>query len=143
MAGRHGYDAGMRNPLLFVAFAGMLIAAAPATRPTTRPTLRKDVNVEEFDKLVQGGKHVILDVRTAEEYAAGHIPGAVLIDVKKPDFAERIEKLDKGKTYLVHCRSGVRSVTACTAMEKAGFKDCYNLLGGIKAWGDAGKPVEK
>lgn len=133
----------MRTPLLFVAALGMLIAAAPTTRPTTRPTQRKDVTVEAFDKLIQDGRHVILDVRTAEEYAAGHIPGAVLIDVKKPDFAGRIEKLDKSKTYLVHCRSGVRSVTACTVMEKAGFKDCYNLLGGIRAWGEAGKPVEK
>jgi phage shock protein E len=138
------YNAGMKTNLLFLAVLGMLVAAAPTTRPSTRPsTRRKDVDVAEFDKLVQTGKHVILDVRTAEEYAAGHIPGAVLIDVKKPDFQEKIDKLDKGKTYLVHCRSGVRSVTACTAMEKAGFKETYNLLGGIRAWAEAGKPVEK
>jgi phage shock protein E len=103
----------------------------------------KNVNVDEFAKLRDGKTNVVLDVRTAEEYKAGHIPGAVLLDIKSPDFQEKVAKLDKSKTYLVHCAAGGRSARACKQMEGLGFSNLVNLSPGFKGWEKAGKPVEK
>ena len=114
----------------------------PASAPTTHPA-RKDVGVDEFEKLWKEKKGVVLDVRTTKEYQAGHIPGAVNIDVNASDFDKKVAELDKSKTYLVHCASGVRSVRACDKMNRMDFKQLINLQGGIKAWEKAGKEVEK
>jgi phage shock protein E len=103
----------------------------------------KNVTVEDFAKLAEDKQHVILDVRTAAEFNAGHIAGAVNLDVNAPDFQDKAAALDKGRTYLVHCASGVRSVKACHALAKLDFPNLYNLTGGFKAWAKAGKPVEK
>src|SRR6476646_3738354 len=127
----------------------MFLAAEPAknpkptTAPATRPAGRRDVGVEEFEKLWRDKKGAVLDVRTAKEFEAGHIPGAVNIDVNSPEFDKKVAQLDKDKTYLVHCASGVRSVRACEKMNRMDFKQLINLQGGIKAWEKAGKPVEK
>ena len=59
------------------------------------------------------------------------------------DFEAKAAALDKGKTYLVHCASGIRSVRACEKLEKLDFPSLYNLPGGFKAWVKAGEPVEK
>ena len=103
----------------------------------------KNADVAEFDKLRADKKNVVLDVRTKKEFDAGHIRGAVNIDVNAPDFDEKVARLDKGKTYLVHCGAGVRSVKACEKMGKLEFPKLVNLEGGLKAWEKAGKPVEK
>ena len=120
-----------------------LLAAAPTTNPTTRPAGRRDVGVEEFEKLWKDKKGVVLDVRTVKEYQAGHIPGALNSDVNAGDFEKKVAELDKNKTYLVHCASGVRSVRACEKMNRMDFKQLINLQGGMKAWEKAGKAVEK
>ena len=103
----------------------------------------KNVGVEEFEKLRADKHKQVLDVRTASEFAAGHVPGAVNIDVNGPDFEEKIAALDKDKTYLVSCAAGVRSATACSKMSRLKFTSLYNLEGGFKAWEKAGKAVEK
>jgi rhodanese-related sulfurtransferase len=111
---------------------------APAPRPAY-----KNVNPDEFDKLRQNKTNVVLDVRTKKEYQEAHLPGAILIDITGDDFDQEIAKLDKNKTYLVHCAAGGRSSRACKKMEALGFKNLYNLEGGMTAWQKAGKPVEK
>ena len=104
----------------------------------------KNVDPEAFDKLRKSEKNaVVLDVRTEEEYKQGHIPGSVLVDFNSPDFDKALGKLDKSKTYLVHCASGGRSARACKKMDTLNFSKVYNLEGGITAWEKAGKPVEK
>jgi rhodanese-related sulfurtransferase len=104
----------------------------------------KNVGVEEFDKLRADKKNVVLDVRTAREFATGHIAGAVNIDWNGADFEKQAAALDKSKTYLVHCAAGGRSAKACALMNgKLNFPSCYNLEGGMRAWEKAGKPVEK
>lgn len=70
---------------------------------------------------------VILDVRTADEFAQSHLSGAQNIDFLKPDFKENIEKLDKNKTYKLYCRSGNRSGQAMAILKSIGFKDIENL----------------
>jgi rhodanese-related sulfurtransferase len=82
---------------------------------------------------------VIIDVRTAEEYAQDHIEGAINLDFKSPLFeADLLSALDKDKTYLIYCHSGNRSGQARDLMEGLDFTEVYNLLGGITAWRDAG-----
>ena len=94
----------------------------------------KNINAEEFDKLSKQDDTIVLDVRTPEEKVEGFIDGATQINIMGPDFAEKIKSLDKDKTYLVYCRSGNRSGTACGFMASNGFDNLYNLEGGIQAW---------
>ena len=103
----------------------------------------KNVAVEEFDKLRADKQKQVLDVRTASEFARGHIPGAVNIDVNGADFEKKVAVLDKDKTYLVNCAAGVRSARACGKMSQWKFTNLYNLEGGFQAWEKAGKAVEK
>ena len=103
----------------------------------------KNVGVEQFDKLRDNKANVILDVRTEKEFKAGHIPGATLVDFNSPDIDERIAKLDKSKTYLIHCAAGVRSAKACKKLEAAGFTNLVQLPAGFQGWKKAGKPIEK
>jgi len=103
----------------------------------------KNIDVAEFEKLRADKKNVVLDVRTQKEFEAGHIPGAVNIDVNAPDFPEKVAKLEKNKSYLVHCGAGVRSAKACDKMSHLAFPRLYNLEGGFKAWETAGNKPEK
>jgi phage shock protein E len=130
--------------MVAVLFCGTAAAADQTSpKPTGKPVVR-NVKVEAFDELRRTEKDVVLlDVRTREEYQKGHIPGAILIDFMADDFAQQIAKLDKSKTYLVHCASGGRSARACRKMADADFSRMYNLEGGMAAWEKAGKPVEK
>ena len=64
---------------------------------------------------------VILDVRTAEEYADGHLPGAINIDKLQDDFADKVDALDRDKTYLLICRSGRRAKAAAQIMLASSF----------------------
>ena len=103
----------------------------------------KNVGVDEFAKLATQDQAVILDVRTTREFQAGHLAGAMNIDVNAPDFTQRAGRLDKSRTYLVHCASGVRSVKACKELTQLGFSSLVNLTGGFRAWVKAGQPVLK
>jgi rhodanese-related sulfurtransferase len=96
----------------------------------------EDVEVAAFAELMAKENTVILDVRTPRETSKGIIEGAMVIDIMKGDFAEKIKELDKEKTYLVYCQSGKRSVTACNAMAEQGFTKLYNLKKGYRVWKD-------
>ncbi len=86
-----------------------------------------------FKSNFESNNGVLLDVRTPEEFAAGHIEGSVNIDIFNPDFRDQIDALDKNKEYFVYCRSGNRSGQACMLMAELGYKS-NNLMGGIGAW---------
>jgi rhodanese-related sulfurtransferase len=84
---------------------------------------------------------VILDVRTESEWDEGIIANAIKLDINKGQaFIYGLEELDKNKNYYVYCRSGVRSAKACEMMNELGFKNTYNLMGGILNW--EGETVE-
>lgn len=123
-------------PLLFVCLCAIRLVAA-------EPKDFKNLGIDEFDKMRKEKNTLVLDVRTPLEFAAGHIPGATNIDWYASDFADKVSKLDKSKTYLVHCASGGRSAKACAKLKQFNFKECHNLVGGFKAWEKGGKPVEK
>ena len=90
--------------------------------------------------LAAGGVEII-DVRTPEEFAEGHLPGADLIDISAPDFVDRIEALDRSATYFVYCRSDNRSGQATALMADLGFDSIYELEGGTVAWLASGRPL--
>lgn len=96
-----------------------------------------------FDQKLHELKNVqLVDVRTPEEYQSGFIKGAVNINLNAADFSSNIEKLDKEKPVMVYCKGGGRSAKAAAQLKKAGFKNVYDLEGGIMAWQNAELPVE-
>jgi rhodanese-related sulfurtransferase len=114
---------------------------------TIAQTVKKDsiqvLSIAEFEQLSAKKKSKIIDVRTPEEAAEGHLVGATTINFLGANFASEVQELNKNKTYLLYCRSGSRTRKAADAMQKMGFKHVYMLEGGITAWNEAGKPLEK
>jgi rhodanese-related sulfurtransferase len=99
------------------------------------------VKADEAVKMIDSGERTVIDVRSPEEFAAGHVVGALNIDVNGVDFSDQIADLDPEQPYLVYCRSGNRSATAAAAMEDAGIKDIADA-GGLADLARAGAPVE-
>jgi rhodanese-related sulfurtransferase len=103
----------------------------------------ENYDVKEFAELITDSSVVILDVRKTDEFAEGHIKGAILIDQFQSDFVEQAkDKLPTDKTIAVYCRSGRRSANAAGKLSDIGYK-CVNLKGGILAWKEANMPVIK
>lgn len=99
------------------------------------------VPASAFEKEIKADSVQLLDVRTPEEYADGHIDGAVNINVQSDDFRDMaVRKLSKDSTVLVYCRSGRRSLTAAEILTELGYK-VINLKGGIIEWEENGFPV--
>ncbi len=87
------------------------------------------------EKLAKEADYVLLDVRTPQECAEGIQQGAIQLNIMdSQSFRNRIESLDKSKTYFVYCRSGNRSGQACQILDQLGFNKTYNLLGGMMSW---------
>ena len=101
----------------------------------------ENVDVNGFATLIADTNVVVLDVRTASEYAEGHIQSAILIDQNQSDFVEKAKaSLPQDKTIALYCRSGRRSANAAGKLADVGYK-CVNLKGGIVAWKEAMMPV--
>lgn len=98
--------------------------------------VQKIVNLDpqSFKEKIANDNPVIIDVRTADEYEAGHIDNAINLDFYSDNFADQLEKLDKHKPYSIYCRSGNRSGQTLLLMKELGFKDVANLSGGFTAW---------
>ena len=92
-----------------------------------------EISVRDAKKLMQENKtnsnFVILDVRTKTEFAEEHLDGVVNIDIYDDNFKKKLEKLDKKKTYLVHCHAGVRCFMAAEIMKNSRFTKIYSVSG--------------
>ena len=121
--------------LLLVALVALAIAGCGGSSPAAVQTVDAANAVGMLDS------RVVIDVRTAAEYDAGHIAGAQNIDVEAGDFASKISTLDKEASYLLYCRSGRRSAIAADKMAKAGFTDIVDG-GGMADLVAAGAPTE-
>lgn len=100
--------------------------------------------VEEFQKKMnatKGGQ--LLDVRTPEEFLTGHLSGARNMNFYAPDFEKSLEKLDKSQPFFVYCKVGGRSAEAAQIMRKQGFREVYEMDGGIMKWSAKNLPMEK
>jgi rhodanese-related sulfurtransferase len=125
---------------LAIAFA--ILAGSLAAAPAAESVSMKPEAAATWLAATPGAR--ILDVRTQEEFATGHLAKAVLIPWPDEDFATRAAKeLDPAKPLLVYCRSGRRSAEAAAALVKLGFDDVRNVEGGILAWEKAGQPIVK
>jgi rhodanese-related sulfurtransferase len=97
----------------------------------------QEMHSSELEKLVaqKGADQLnIIDVRTPQEFAEGHIPHARNINIMDGDFMERINQLPKEQPYYLICRSGNRSGQAARKMQAEGFQELYNISGGMLAW---------
>jgi rhodanese-related sulfurtransferase len=86
---------------------------------------------------------VILDVRTPEEFLPEHIKNAINLDYFSKSFRTDLDKLDRGKVYLIYCRSARRSGKAMEIMRELDFMEVYNLLGGMIDWKKEGLPLTR
>ncbi|MDP2837586.1 MAG: rhodanese-like domain-containing protein [Methanobacteriaceae archaeon] len=104
----------------------------------------KDVTPQESSEIIKENinnpNFVLWDVRTPLEFQSGHLEGAVNLDYQS-NFKAEIQTIDKGKKYLLYCKSGIRSANAMQVMLHFGFNEVYNMLGGITYWTDEGWPV--
>ena len=104
---------------------------------TTNASAQSDsirtVGAAQFAEFIKSDSVFLVDVRTAEEYAAGHIANAKNIDVLKSDFKNNASTLPKNKQIAVYCRSGKRSLVAANILAKMGYK-VINLRGGWMEW---------
>jgi rhodanese-related sulfurtransferase len=112
------------------------------------PLLRKGaggpwVNTLQATQLMNREDAVVVDLRPAAEFAAGHIIGAKNIPLA--DLEKRAGELDKhkAKPVILHCKDGSRAGGGVAALRKVGFANVVNLTGGFGAWQQAGLPVEK
>ena len=104
----------------------------------------KNVDANTFKSLVDKQTGVILDVRTPQEYEAGHIPGAINIDWKnQEEFKTKVKAFAKDKTLMVYCHSGHRSGLATKYLKAQGYEKIYNLETGIMGWKANKLPIEK
>ncbi len=103
----------------------------------------QDVTPLEAAKLIEENPdYVILDVRTPIEYNHSKIENAININYYSFSFKKNIEKLDRDKTYIVHCQSGVRSGKTLPIMLRAGFKNIIHIDAGMKGWKQAKLPTQ-
>lgn len=103
----------------------------------------ESVDVEDFVLAVAKPEVVVLDVRTAQEYAAGHLPYAINIDVNQNTFEQKaLKTLPKDYTIALYCRSGRRSKKAAEILAKQGYR-VVELSTGFIGWEQARKPVTK
>lgn len=131
----------MKTKLLLL-FSFLLIGFSSYAQTVEKDSIAV-ISIEEFEKMASKKKNKVVDVRTPEEVAEGHLAGAMNVNFLGEGFSQEIEALNKNKTYLLYCRSGSRTRKAADQMQKAGFKHVYMLEGGITAWNEAGKPIEK
>lgn len=92
------------------------------------------LNNRQFARKAAREQVVLIDVRTPHEYDSARLKNALLLDYKSGAFDSSYRQLDKTKTYLLYCRSAIRSDHAATKMKAAGFKKVYQLQKGLKAW---------
>jgi rhodanese-related sulfurtransferase len=123
---------------------GLAACGGGADEQTTteidRDSLPASVDVDTVRTLQDNPDVFMLDVREPDEYAAGHIPGIVLIPMG--EVAERLSEIPEDKTVIVTCRSGNRSGQIADLLREMGYADVHNMEGGIVAWEEAGYPIE-
>jgi rhodanese-related sulfurtransferase len=124
--------------MVMIAVASGLALLLPALMPRG-----KRASPQQVVQLINRGKTVLVDVRTPEEFAGGHLRDAKNIPLA--DFATRVGELDKskGKSIVVICQTGARADKALQLLQKAGFDDVVGLEGGIAAWRAANLPTAK
>ena len=133
----------MRRLTMLLATVALLLAACGGTA-TTDAGLNLTSVTEVADIVTSPPEDlVVLDIRTPEEFAAGHLAGAINIDYYASDFESQLSGLDLDVPYVMYCNSGNRSGNTLPLMDSLGFSEVYELDGGIQAWLAANLPTEQ
>lgn len=134
----------MRANFTSAVWAGILLLTLGVSAASVLAAQFEDVTREELRAQLDGPTPpLVLDVRTPEEYAAGHVPGAV--NIPHDQAGARIEELrpHQDQTIVLYCKSGRRAGIAAEVLAQAGFGPLRHLAGDMPGWIDAGLPVEK
>jgi len=99
------------------------------------------MNSDELIEFIELNDAVLVDVRTEDEYNSGYIENSLNIDYFSNEFSVNADKLDKNTPIILYCRSGKRSSMSANKISKLGFKEIYNLQGGILEWIEEGNAV--
>ena len=130
----------MKTPTILLVLALFLqTACSTGQNNSNGHILTPEQVVQQLDK----GGVTMLDVRTPEEWSEGIIEGAVLMNFYDDDFASQVEALDKDKPVIVTCKVGGRSAEAAAMLQKAGFKEVYDMGAGMDGWKDEQRPMVK
>jgi rhodanese-related sulfurtransferase len=105
--------------------------------------IRKLNSSDVNDILKKNHDFIVIDVRTEEEFKAGHIKGAININIRQPDAFVKIDKLNRKAKYIVYCRTSNRSKVAVDYMVTKGFMNIYHMMDGFVGWLQNGFPIEK
>lgn len=125
----------MSRNIVMAAAALFLAAAALAAGGTVAPA--------DVAQRLQDPQHApfLLDVRTPDEFAEGHVPGAVNVPVQV--LAERLAQVPKDREVVVYCESGRRAARAATLLREQGYTQVTEMQGSMKAWREAQLPVQR
>ena len=132
---------------IITAILSILIVPVVATgcSAVDAPVINEVISTQTADKMIQSNKDnpifVILDVRTPDEFNAGHIAKASMVDYESQDFNAKISELDRNRKYLVYCRTARRSALAVKVMKDLGFREVYDMAKGINQWEAEGLTV--
>lgn len=118
-------------PALFLVLSAHLLSA------------QAKLDAVKFEEAIRQNGAQVVDVRTPQEFNAGHIQGAKNLDFYSAQFGAEVSKLDKNKPVYVYCAVGGRSASAAGMLVKQGFTKVYDLAGGIESWKRAGKKVTR
>lgn len=122
---------------------GFAILTAIVLLPSAYGQDKEKLSIDEFEvKLQQTPESQLVDVRTPEEFKKNHVKGALNININSDEFEKQIAALDKTKPVMVYCLSGGRSAKAAEYMRKQGFKEVYEMEGGMMQWTARSKPFE-
>ncbi len=127
----------MRSLALIAVLVVLACEASQSQKPITT-----EVSQQEFTSH-RPGDYLVLDVRTPQEYAAGHLENAM--NIPHDRLAEQLPQVQKyaAAPVLVYCQSGKRAGMAAETLAQAGFSNLHHLTGDIKAWKEAGLPLVK
>jgi rhodanese-related sulfurtransferase len=132
----------VRNNLIY--FVTALVSGAMLLWPLVRRSTGGPwVTPAQATHLMNREDALIVDVREANEFASGHVLGAKSVPLARMETAAGEVMKKKDRPVIVYCDGGERAAKALAALKKQGFTRAANLAGGIKAWQDAGLPVEK
>lgn len=128
----------MKFKFIFISIFSLFISCSDSFSQNQR------LSVADFENKINSLKNEqLIDVRTPEEYNAGHIPNAININFNDPAFQSNIQKLDKQKPILLYCAAGGRSARALKIVNDLKFKEVYELSVGFNGWSQSGKPSNK
>ena len=128
---------------IFIICLGFMLPLLSAQENTRIMTVSAKEAADLIDKHVGDSDFAILDIRTPGEFQSGHLQSAILIDFYSQTFADQLNRLDKGKKFLIYCRTGNRSTKSLELFKKLKYQKVYHMASGISAWKSEGFAVVK